>query len=93
MKTYRFKLYKSKQCKRIHWQINASGSVYNHCIALHKRYYKMFGKHLNVYKLMKHIAKLRKRIQYWQQVGSQAVQDICQRIDKAYRLFFKQLKR
>ena len=52
----------------------------------------MFGKHLNVYKLMKHIAKLRKRIKYWQQVGSQAVQDICQRIDKAYKLFFKQMK-
>ncbi len=41
---------------------------------------------------MKHIAKLRKRIKYWQQVGSQAVQDICQRIDKAYKLFFKQCK-
>lgn len=53
----------------------------------------MFGKHLNAYKLMKHIAKLRKRIRYWQQVGSQAVQDICQRIDKAYKLFFKQHKR
>ena len=52
----------------------------------------MFGKHLNVYKLMKHIAKLRKRIKYWQQVGSQACQDICQRIDKAYKLFFKQFK-
>jgi putative transposase len=39
---------------------------------------------------MKHIAKLRKRIKYWQQVGSQAVQEICQRIEKAYQLFFKQ---
>ncbi len=53
----------------------------------------MFGKHLNVYKLMRHIAKLRKRIKYWQQVGSQAVQDICQRIDKAYKLFFQQFKK
>ena len=52
----------------------------------------MFGKYLNVYKLMKHIAKLRQRIKYWQQVGSQAVQDICQRIDKAYKLFFQQVK-
>lgn len=53
----------------------------------------MFGKHLSQYRLMKHIAKLRKRIKYWQQVGSQAVQDICQRIEKAYQLFFKQHKR
>ena len=92
MKTYKFKLYKSKKNRNIHRQINASGSIYNHCIALHKRYYKIFGKHLNMYRLMKHIAKLRKRIKYWQQVGSQAVQDICQRIDKAYKLFFKQCK-
>lgn len=93
MKAYKFKLYRAKQNKHIHWKINASGSVYNHCIALHKRYYKIFGKHLNLYKLMKHIAKLRKRIKYWQQVGSQACQEICQRIDKAYQLFFKQFKR
>ena len=53
----------------------------------------MFGKHLNVYKLMKHIAKLRKRIKYWRTVGSQACQDICQRIDKGYKLFFKQLRK
>ena len=42
---------------------------------------------------MKHIAKLRKRIKYWQKVGSQAVQDICQRIEKAYQLFFKNNKK
>ena len=90
MKTYKFKLYQHKKNKYLHYSINASASIYNHCIALHKRYYKMFGKHLNQYRLMKHIAKLRKRIKYWQQVGSQAVQDIIQRIEKAYQLFFKQ---
>ncbi len=92
MKTYKFKLYRVKKNRNLRRQINASGSIYNHCIALHKRYYKIFGKHLNMYKLMKHIAKLRRRIKYWQQVGSQALQDICQRIDKAYKLFFKQSK-
>ncbi len=93
MKTYKFKLYQTKKNKYLHSCINASGSIYNHCIALHKRYYRMFGKHLNQYRLMKHIAKLRKRIKYWQQVGSQAVQDICQRIEKAYQLFFKHNKK
>ncbi len=73
--------------------INASGVIYNHCIALHKRYYRMWGKHLNCAKLQAHIAKLRKRNQFWQTVGSQAVQDICQRIEKAYQLFFKHKKK
>lgn len=53
----------------------------------------MFKKHLNKYHLMKHIAKLRKKIPYWQIVGSQAVQNICDRIQKAYELFFKFSKR
>jgi putative transposase len=49
----------------------------------------MWGKHLNCAKLQKHIAKLRNKNKFWQLVGSQAVQDICQRIDKAYQLFFQ----
>ncbi|MDJ0744078.1 MAG: hypothetical protein QNJ32_12020 [Xenococcaceae cyanobacterium MO_167.B27] len=54
----------------------------------------MFGKHLNMYRLMKHIAKYDKRIKYWQQApSSQAVQEICQRIEKAYQLFFKNNKK
>jgi putative transposase len=53
----------------------------------------MWGKHLNCAKLQKHIAKLRKRNSFWQLVGSQAVQDICQRIEKAYQLFFRHHKK
>jgi len=52
----------------------------------------MWGKHLTCARLQKHIAKIRKRNPFWQLVGSQAVQDICQRIDKAYQLFFKHHK-
>jgi putative transposase len=89
MKTLKFKLYSHKRNRHLKRTINAAGVIYNHCIALHKRYYRMWGKHLNCAQLQAHIAKLRKRIPFWQQVGSQAVQDICQRIEKAYQLFFK----
>jgi len=89
MKTLKFKLYSHKRNKYLKRTINAAGVIYNHCIALHKRYYRMWGKHLNCAKLQAHIAKLRKRNPFWQLVGSQAVQDICQRIEKAYQLFFK----
>lgn len=92
MKTYKFKLYSHKRNKYLKRTINASASIYNHCIAIHKRYYLMFKKHLNKYQLMKHIAKLRNKNSYWQLVGSQAVQDICDRIYKAYKLFFKHHK-
>lgn len=93
MKTYKFKFYQHKRNRYLKRAINASASIYNHCIALHKCYYRMFGKTLNCAKLQKHIAKLRNRNPYWQLVGSQAVQDICQRIERGYKLFFDHHKK
>jgi len=93
MKTLKFKLYQHKRNRFLKRSINAAGVIYNHCIALHKRYYRMWGKHLNCAQLQAHIAKLRKRKEFWQLVGSQAVQDICQRIEKAYQLFYKHHKK
>jgi putative transposase len=89
MKTLKFKLYQHKRNRHLKRAINTAGIIYNKCIALHRRYYRMWGKHLSCAKLQAHIAKLRKRNPFWQLVGSQAVQDICQRIQKAYQLFFK----
>ncbi len=93
MKTLKFKLYQHKRNRFLKRSIDAAGVIYNHCIALHKRYYRVWGKHLNCAKLQAHIAKLRKRKEFWQSVGSQAVQDICQRIEKAYQLFFNHHKK
>ena len=94
MKTYCFKLYKAKRNKKLHKVINIAGIIYNHCIALHKRYYRLFKKSLNIYKLQKHLTKLKKigKFSYFKEVGSQAIQDITQRIDRAYKLFFRNLK-
>lgn len=94
MKTYCFKLYKSKRNKKLHRQIGAAGIIYNHCIALHKRFYKLYGKSLEKYKLQKHLTKLKKlpKFNYLKEIGSQAVQDITDRIDRAYKLFFRNLK-
>ena len=87
VKTYCFKLYKAKRNKKLHKVINIAGIIYNHCIALHKRYYRLFKKSLNIYKLQKHLTKLKKigKFSYFKEVGSQAIQDITQRIDRAYQ--------
>ena len=88
MKTFRFKLYKSEHNVKLHKQINAAGLTYNHCIALHKRYYKLFGKFLNQNKL-----KRLTKFGYLSEFGSQAVQDVAERINRAFDLFFGNLKR
>lgn len=95
MRTYKYKLYRSKKNKHLHDQINISGVIWNHCIALHKRYYKLTGKMLNRYALAKHITKLKKLPKHacWNKVGSQAIQDVVERIDRAYTLFFRNIKK
>ncbi len=67
-------------------------SRYNHCIALHKqRYYRLFHKGLNKYKLQKHLAKISKlpRFCYLKEFGSQALQNVTERISFGYKKFFE----
>ncbi len=91
LRTYKYKLYNSKRLKHIHRTINIAGIIYNHCIALHKRYYKLYGKSLNKFQLQKHLTKLKKRdkYNYWNKLGSQAIQNITERIDEGYKKFYK----
>ncbi|MCX6048190.1 MAG: RNA-guided endonuclease TnpB family protein [Chloroflexi bacterium] len=93
-RTYKFKLYRADQNGHLIQQIDIAGIIYNHCIALHRRYYRLFSKGLNKYALMKHLTKLKKlpRHAFWSKVGSQAIQDVVARIDKGYALFFRNLK-
>ncbi len=92
--TYKYKLYKTKKTKNIDNLLNISRNIYNHCIALHKRYYRMFKKHLNMFQLQKHLTKLKKlpKYKYWLKVPAQSIQAITERIAEAYKLFFKGLK-
>jgi hypothetical protein len=63
-------------------------------IALHKRYYRLYGKYLSPHHLKAHIAKRKKLPKYawWSALGAQAIQDIIERIDKGYQRFFQNLK-
>jgi len=89
--TSKYRLYQSKRVRHLHDTIILCGRAYNHCIALHKRYYQLTGKHLNQYALMKHLTRLKQLPKYdWLgHIPSQALQDIVQRIEKGYKLFFK----
>jgi putative transposase len=94
IKTYKFKLYKAKRNRFLNQQIDIAGIIWNHEIALHRRYYRLTGKHLNLYDLQKHIAKLKQRPRYafWNEVDAQAIQGIAERIERSYKLFFHNLK-
>lgn len=93
VKTYKFKLYRSKKNKYLDRGINTAASVWNYCVVIHRRYYRLYGKHLSANKLKKHITKVKKTLHpEWQALGSQAIQDVVERIDRSYSAFFNHIK-
>ena len=93
IKTYQYKLYRSKRNRHLDEAIDTAASIWNYCVAVHRRYYKLYGKHLSANRLKKHIAKLKKcRFPRWNELGSQAVQDVAERVDRSYKAFFQHHK-
>ena len=93
-RTFKYRLYTSKRDKHLHQQIDVAGIIWNHALAVQKRYYRLTGKYIGRFRLITHIGKMRstERFGYWQLVGSQAVQEVVERLDKAYKRFFASLK-
>lgn len=92
-KTYKYRLYSRKKSdKHLHQIINTAGVIWNHALALQKRYYRLTGKYIKQGDLKSHIAYLRMHTQrygWWKSLGSQAVQEIIERLDTAYQRFFE----
>ena len=90
-RTYKYRMYRASRNRRLHQRIDIAGIIWNHCAALQRRYYRLTGRYISIGRLKAHIARLRMKTQrynYWQRVGSQAIQDIIERLDKAYQRFF-----
>ena len=91
MKTYKFKLYPHHGNHELHRTIDGHTHIWNHCIALQRRYYAIYGKYIPKFRLINHISKLKplSRCTHWNQLPSQSIQDVAARIDKGYKAMFK----
>lgn len=85
MISYKYKLYKNKNTRFLDAMLRESAFVWNHALALQKRYYALYKTFIPSAKLQKHFAKRIKR----NLLHSQTVQEIIQRLDTAYQRFFK----
>lgn len=87
MISYKYKLYNSKRNKHLSAMLREASFVWNHCLALQKRYYSLYGKYVTNNAMKKHYAKRIKRTL----LHSQTTQEILERLDTAYQRFFKKL--
>ena len=91
MQTYKFKMYHNHGNHELHKTIDRHAHVWNHCVALQRRYYAIFGKYISKFRLINHISKLKRLpgFAHWNQLPSQSIQDVAARIDKGYQKMFK----
>ena len=90
MKTYKFKMYSNHGNRQLHKTIEGHAHVWNHCVVLQRRYYAIYGKYISKFRLINHLSKLKglPRFAHWNELPSQAIQDVAARIDKGYKSMF-----
>ena len=89
MMTYAYKLYRSKRTAKLDAMLREACFVWNHALALQKRYYALFGKYVPCGRMKAHFAKRIRRTL----LHSQTTQEILERLDLSYKRFFKRLSR
>ncbi|MBZ0286377.1 MAG: helix-turn-helix domain-containing protein, partial [Anaerolineae bacterium] len=95
-KAYKYRLYRcDKKDKHLRHKLFVASTIWNHFIALQRRYYRMTGTYISLHEMNVHVLKLRKRTRFvlWRDVHSQVCQDVCRRVDEAYQRFFNKLAR
>lgn len=87
MISYKYKLYRTDKTKHLDKMLREAAFVWNHALALQKRYYRLYHKYIGRNRMQSHFAKRISR----NLLHSQSVQEILERLDDAYKRFFKHL--
>ena len=83
-RTNKYRLYHSKNNRHLHEAINTAGAIWNYCVEVQRHNYAEGSGYVSTHTLMQIVAVLRrKHFPAWKKVGSQAVQDVVQRLDRA----------
>ena len=88
---YRAKINKQTEANCNQW-LNLCRRLYNQSLEQRIKTYKEEGKSVSVYEQMSQLSELKKTFHEFKIVGSQCLQDVLQRLDKAYKSFFQRVK-
>lgn len=85
MISYKYKLYRTKKTKHLDRMLREACYVWNHALALQKRYYKLYHKYIPRFTMHKHFSKRYKPTL----LHSHIIREVIDRLDIAYGRFFK----
>ena len=88
---YRAKINKQTEANCNRW-LNLCRRLYNQSLEQRIKTYKEEKRSVSVYEQMSQLPELKKTFHEFKIVGSQCLQDVLQRLDKAYKSFFQRVK-
>ena len=87
MIAYKYKLYRTDRTKHLDKMLREACFVWNHALALQKKYFGLYKKYIPSWIMVKHYQKRIIRIY----LGAQTRNEILERLDIAYKRFFEHL--
>ena len=89
MITYEYNIYRSDRNMYLDKMLAEAAFVWNHALALQRRYYTLYGGFIHLVRIQHHFAKRISRCM----LGAQTVQEILERLDASYQRFFAHLSK
>lgn len=85
MITFAYKLYNSRRNKHLNSMLKEASAIWNRALSIQRRYYSLFGSHINCARMKAHFAKRPSR----QLLSAVSVQEILERQELAFTRFFE----
>jgi hypothetical protein len=60
-RTFKYRLYHNRRNKRLQQRLDIAGIIWNHMVALQRRYYQLTGGYISRNDMQRHLATLRRR--------------------------------
>ena len=88
-RTLKYQIREHPQNMRLGNMLDDLCDVHNHCLALEKRYYRIYGKYAGRYRLQPHLTKLLQRThKHWAWIPRDTLDAVIIRLDTTYERFF-----
>jgi putative transposase len=92
-KTYRYRLYPTRaQANRLEWVLRRCQELYNAALQERREAYHMAGATVGSYAQKRELPGVKEERPEYRQIGSQVLQDVIQRVDRAFAAFFRRVR-
>src|SRR5919202_6415648 len=89
-KAYRYRLYPTRaQADRLEWVLRCCQELYNAALQERRDAYRMAGVTVGYYAQKRALPGVKEERPEYRQIGSQVLQDVIQRVDRAFAAFFR----